>query len=250
MRIVQTFTLTFLLTVIAFGISAAISLNPGNYEIKNWIELPSGGSSKVERRVDYISGDGKELSKLYSESGCEVLFKNETDSALAFELKCNNSGMERILGNFTFMGDSFEGSFLYVYKKGSGKMKVGMRGKRIGGTPESKPQRISAKKLDETDEELRRLWSTMISYAGNGNFDKALELFHPIKRKDQAVIFKELKNEWPRLIKEQIEFRRVDINDERGFARYELVTNEQDGKHRYGILFQKDQNDHWYIVEF
>jgi len=51
----------------------AISLKPGNYEIKNWIELPDGGSSKTDRTIEFIDGVEKINSKLAKESGCKTV---------------------------------------------------------------------------------------------------------------------------------------------------------------------------------
>lgn len=96
----------------------------------------------------------------------------------------------------------------------------------------------------------RKKWAEMISYIRTGDFDKALVLFHPYVRKKQAEIFQALKKDWPKLVNEQIDFRRKSIDDKRGFAFYELVTKEKDGTFAHEVNFQKDQNDNWYIVEF
>ena len=130
-------------------------------------------------------------------------------------------------------------------------MKAGVRGKRIGDTPESKPLPTTSQELNEIDKVLRNKWDTMNSYIKQGNIDKALELFHPSKRKKQAFIFQEVKSELPSSVTEQIEFNRIEINDEAGRARYELVTKGKDGKYSYVVIFAKDpQNDTWYIIEY
>lgn len=248
MKTVQLLLLTFFLTVFTADDSEAINFNPGNYEIKNWIELPGGGSGWGEKQLQYLTEDDI-ISKLFSESGCETLSRKIIGDNLTFELKRNFSGIEEISGSLTFMGDSFVGTLLYKNNKGD--MKIGMRGSRIGDTPESKPLPTTAQKLNEIDKVLRNKWSTMISYLRQGNFDKALELFHPLKRKDQSLIFQALKSEWPKIVAEQIEFNRIQINDEEGYAIYELVTKEKGGKYSYEVNFGKDpQNDIWYIMDF
>jgi hypothetical protein len=248
MKTVQPLLLTVILMTFAVNDSAAINFNPGNYEIKNWIELPCGGSTWGEKQLQYLTEDDI-ISKLFSESGCETLSRKIIGDNLIFELKCNFSGIEGISGSLTFMGDSFEGTLLY--KNSKGEMKVGMRGKRIGDTPESKPLSTPSQKLNEIDKVLRNKWRTMISYIKQGNFDKAIELFHPLKRKDQSLIFQALKSELPKIVSEQIEFNRIRINDEDGYAIYEVVTNEKGGKYSYEVTFGKDpQNDIWYIMDF
>lgn len=244
MKTVQLLLLTFLLTVFVVNDAPAINFNPGNYEIKNWIELP-GGSGSGERQLQYLT-ENDIISKLFSESGCETLSRRIIGDNLTFELKC---GIEVISGSLTFMGDSFEGTLLY--KNSKGEMKVGMRGRRVGDTPESKPLPTTSEKLNEIDKILRNKWSTMILYLKQGNLDKAMELFHPLKRKDQSLIFQALKSELPKIVAEQIEFNRIIINDEEGYAIYELVTKEKDGKYSYEITFVKDpQNDIWYIKDY
>jgi hypothetical protein len=249
MKAIQILLLTFFLTTFAVNDSSAINFKPGNYEIKNWIELPGGGSSKAEEQLQYLT-ENDIISIWGNESGCETLSRNITGDNLTFELKCNFSGIEGISGNFTFRGDSFEGTLFYKYSKGD-EMKIGMRGKRVGDTPESKPLPTTAEKLNEIDKVLRNKWSTMISYLKQGNLDKALELFHPFKRKDQLLIFQALKSELPEIVAKQIEFNRIKINDEEGYAIYELVTKEKDGNYSYEVTFGKDpQNDVWYIMDF
>jgi hypothetical protein len=248
MKIARLFLLTFFLTTFAVSESAAINFSPGNYEIRNWIELPGGGSGRAEKRLQYLAEEDF-ISKLYGNPGCETLSRKIIGDNLSFEYKCNSGGIEGISGSLTFRGDSFEGTLLY--KNSKGEVKVGVRGKRIGDTPESKPLPTTPQRLSEIDKVLRNKWDTMISCLKQGNVDKALEHFHPFVRKKQSVLFKELGREMPRIAAAQIEFNRIEIDDEDGCARYELVTREKDGKYNYGVIFEKDpQNGMWYIVEF
>jgi hypothetical protein len=184
-----------------------------------------------------------------SNPGCETLSRRIIGDNLSFEYKCNTGGIEGISGSITFRGDSFEGALRY--KNSTGEMKVAVRGKRIGDTPESKPLPTTAQNLGEIDKVLRNKWDAMNSYLKQGNFDKALEYIHPFMRKKYSVLFKELGGKMPHIVAAQIEFNRVEINDEGGHARYELVTREKDGRYSYGIFFEKDpQNGMWYIVDF
>jgi pentatricopeptide repeat protein len=248
MKIARLFLLTFFLTTFAVGESAATNFSPGNYEIRNWIELPGGGSGRAEKQLQYLTEEDI-ISKLYGDSGCETLSRKIIGDNLSFEYKCNSGGIEGISGSITFRGDSFEGALLY--KNGKSEMKVGVRGKRIGDTPESRPLPTTAQKLDEIDKVLRSKWDAMNSYLKQGNFDKALEYFHPYVRKKYSMLFKELGGKMPHIVAAQSEFNRVEINDEGGHARYESVTREKDGKYSYGVIFEKDpQNGMWYIVDF
>lgn len=249
MRLAQILLLAFLLSAFTIGASATQNFNPGNYEIMNWIELPDGGSTKIERHIEFLPKEF--VSVVYKIEGCKLLSKKTTGNTLSFESKCDPkiySGMDRISGSFTFMGDTYEGTF--IYKSAQGEMKVGIRGKRIGDTPESKPLPTSEDKLNEIDTTLRGIWSKMISYISNGDFEKALKLFHPLVREQRATIFEALKDKWPTIVKDQIEFKRNNINDESGYAQYELVTKESGRIYSYEVEFQKDQNDNWWLLDF
>jgi hypothetical protein len=248
---VKAFHLIILLLILAAAApddARALSLKPGNYEITHWIELPGGGSSKLESEQEYFDGTGIP-TKMTSVEGCERVSEHIDGNILTYELKCKSSPIEKISGRFTFKGDSFEGTLIYLDKRGEN-MRVGMRGKRIGDSPESSPMPTSSEKLDQIDQLLRKKWAEMIAYIRTGDFDKALVLFHPYVRKKQAEIFQVLKSEWPQIVDTQVDFRRKSIDDQRGFAFYELVTREKDGRFAYTVYFQKDQNDNWFIVEF
>lgn len=45
------------LIVLTVKDSSATNFNPSNYEIKNWLEVPGGGSIWGERRLQYITKD-------------------------------------------------------------------------------------------------------------------------------------------------------------------------------------------------
>ncbi len=244
----QLFVLLLLLTAVAPGDVRAFNLQPGNYEITHWIELPEGGSSKLESELEYFEG-GDLWSKMTKNSGCELISEHIEGNTQNFELKCKSKPIEKILGRFTFKKDSFEGTFIYFDNRGEN-MRVGMRGKRIGDTTESKPMPTSNEKLDQIDHLLRNQWKEMTACIRAGKLDKALGFFHPHVRKKQAEIFRAIRKEWPNMLKNQVDFRRKSIDDQRGFAFYTLVTMEKDGRFAYQVTFQKDQNDNWYIVEF
>jgi hypothetical protein len=248
MKTIKPLLLTFFVIAFAVNDSSAINFNSGNYEIKTWVEIPGGGSALGDRQIQYLTEDDIK-SKLFSELGCETLSRKIIGDNLNIELKCNSGKIERMSGSLTFMGDSFEGTLLY--KNSDGELKVGVRGKRIGDTPESKPLPTTSDKLNEIDRVLRHKWSTMVSYIKQNNFEKALELFHPLQRKERSLIFQELKSEWPKIVAEQIEFNQIKINNEGGYAIYEVVTKEKDGRHSYEVTFGKDpQDDTWYILDF
>jgi hypothetical protein len=212
MKIVQLFLFAFALTTFAAYDSAAMNFSPGNYEIKNWMELPGGGSGWVQKQLQYLTEDDI-LSKLYRvpERDCETLSRKIIGDTLIFEYRCKSGGMEGISGSLTFSGESFEGAMFY--KSGTGEMKVGMRGKRVGDAPESKPLPTTAQELNEIDNIIRNRWNRMNSYLKQGNIDKALEFFHPYVRKKQSVLFQKLESELPRIVAAYSEFNRVEINN-------------------------------------
>jgi len=163
-------------------------------------------------------------------------------------LNCKSNGIEKVFGNVTFAGDAFEAKFVYRGNNDKYEMKVGMRGKWIGDTPSSMPQPTSKKELTEIDKELRRIWSSMLACLKKEDFKNALELFHPHERKKQAEIFEELKGKWSAIVEDVVELRLDLIDNERGFAHYRLVTKDGNEKRINSLTFQKDQDDHWYIL--
>ena len=64
MKIVQTLLLTFCLITFGVNDATAINFNPGNYEIKTWIELPDGGSGMGKKQLHYLKEDNI-ISKMY-----------------------------------------------------------------------------------------------------------------------------------------------------------------------------------------
>jgi hypothetical protein len=100
----------------------------------------------------------------------------------------------------------------------------------------------------DIDTLLRDKWNLLNSYLKKGNEEKALELMHPLARKDYAIMFQALRNQMPQIILTEIDFKRKEIRENR--AEYELITKEDETIYSYDVIFLKDQEGTWYIFSF
>lgn len=247
MELVRMLVLTVIFTVITLGNAFAINLTPGDYKITSWIESPAGGIGSIQKRVEHVRDAEADFTKMFTIERCKLLSKNMTANTLTFELACEFPPPS-ISGNFSFNGDSFEGRLRYGYKNEV--MNVGMRGTRIDTAAE--PNLQSGERQAEIDKKLQELWAKMKSYLASGDVGNALELFHPDKREKWRTIFEEAKkqNILPVVVSDMVSLNLIRIDDDHDEAIYRLraiVDGQRTGSQ---VVFQKDQSDNWYIVDF
>jgi len=247
MRRLTEFGLSIFFTAITFGNAFAINLAAGDYEIKNWVESPEGGSGNVQKHVEHFEDPEADFWKRFTNERCKVLSKSMTGNTYTFELACEFPPPS-ISGRFTFNGNSFEGKLRYGYK--TGVMTVGMRGKKIESGAGSNPS--SAEKLADTDKKIQELWNRMKSYLASGDIDKALELFHPDMRKKWRTVFGEAKKqgELLKMVEDMADLTMIRIDDSYDEANYRLRAIIDGRRTAFQVVFQKDQDDNWLIVNF
>ena len=106
----------------------------------------------------------------------------------------------------------------------------------------------TTQEINDIDTLLRDKWNLLNSYLRQGDEAKALELMHPLARKDYAIMFQALRNQMPQIVSTEKDFRQIVIKDNR--AKYELITKEDAGIYSYDVIFIKDHDETWYIYSF
>ena len=101
---------------------------------------------------------------------------------------------------------------------------------------------------DDIDHQLRSKWNEMTSFLKQGNTEKALELIHPAKRNNYAIVFQATRDKLPQITSTQVDFKVIKIYDD--YAQYELIAKEKGELYSYEVVFEKAQYGKWYIKEF
>lgn len=101
---------------------------------------------------------------------------------------------------------------------------------------------------DDTDQQLRSKWVTMTEFLKQGNTERALELIHPSTRNNYAIMYEAIKDKLPQITSTQRDLNPIKIKND--YAMYELTTKENGKTYSYEVIFSKDLNGTWYILEY
>jgi hypothetical protein len=108
---------------------------------------------------------------------------------------------------------------------------------------------ITVLSLAQIDALLQTKWSSMSNALQSGNTSAALSLMHASKRADYQTMFTILKNQLPTIVASYTSLVLVSIIDANR-AWYDLETSESGGQFTYRVVFVKDTNGLWCILEF
>ncbi len=100
----------------------------------------------------------------------------------------------------------------------------------------------------DLDTLLRAKWTAMTNSLSNGDTATALTYIFSGTRTLYEEMFNALIDQWPSIVATQTEFNRISITN--NVAKYELVTLENDTTYSYEVIFIKDENGIWMIMEF
>lgn len=108
--------------------------------------------------------------------------------------------------------------------------------------------KINNAEKSETDNLLRNIWGKMKLEIIEGNYEKALEYFYESTKQNYREIFNELGERNKEIFGFPEKLTLLEIN--KRFAKYNYVVEEGKEKHSYLLVFIKDPDGIWKILEY
>lgn len=103
--------------------------------------------------------------------------------------------------------------------------------------------------LAQIDALLRAKWEAFSSALANKDISTALTMMHPVSSVRYQTMFNLLKDQLPAIVATHANLTLVSIiNEERAW--YDLRASESEGQFTYRVVFVKDTNGLWRILEF
>ena len=99
----------------------------------------------------------------------------------------------------------------------------------------------------DLDSLLRGKWTSMINSLATGDTTRALTYISSATKTPYQEMFNALTGQLPSIVATQTEFNLISIKRS---AEYKLVTLENGTKYSYEVIFIKDNNGIWMIMEF
>jgi hypothetical protein len=108
---------------------------------------------------------------------------------------------------------------------------------------------VEVSSLAKLDTMLRAKWAALTTALMNKDIATALTIMHPVSRERYQIMFNLLKDQLPTIVASHTGIVLVSIINENRVW-YDLETSESGGQFTYRIVFVKDTNGSWYILEF
>lgn len=237
----------------------AVNFVPGNYEVKNWMEIPGRGRGKYERQVVCLSEHNYKWPN-DKDSGCTLVSEDSSGDTIKWESKCNGSyGMTGLSGTITYLGDSFNG-FLYYHGAAEKSLKVGVSGARIGDCSEGRAVSTTSRTASlryqkgsgefvALERQLIKSWNLMKEQLGKGRIESALSYFLQSSRSSFRTQFAAVQGDLPKMANDLGSPRLVEVIEE-SFAKCELLRVENGQTYSFALEFVLDTDGVWRIRTF